>query len=161
MRTTHVLHRPLLARSHRGRPPRWHSRLLARLCAPLLDRNLAEGAAAWRSPLYAARAVQLTSPRCRQKVARWLESLNERAERPSAPFRSAAVTPCREQVEDALPIVLSIASQLRSQSPVDAHGIASLRQILSDGGGPCYTRNHPGALARALEDASQWLDVSD
>jgi hypothetical protein len=111
--------------------------------------------------MLAARAVQLTSARRRRAIARWLESLVERVQQPLAPFRGAAVTPCREQIRDALPVILAVASRLRSTCPVDARGIAAIRRLLSDGGGPCYTRIHPGALTIALEEAAQWLDVTD
>jgi hypothetical protein len=161
MRTAHALHLPHLAHRNRPRPPRWHTRLLAHLCAAWIDPQLANGTPAWQSPMLAARAIQLTSSRRRRAIARWLESLLERVQEPATPFRGAAVTPCREQVRDALPEILSIAARLRSTSPVDARGIAALRRLLSDGGGPCYTRVHPGALTVALEDAAQWLDVSD
>jgi hypothetical protein len=161
MRTSHALHLPHLARANSPRPPRWPARLLAHVSAPWIDPQLANGTPAWHSPVLAARAVQLTGKRRRRATARWLESLVERAQQRPAPFRGAAVTPCHEQVRDALPQILAIASQLRSTSPVDARGIAALRRLLSDGGGPCYTRIHPGALTVALEDAAQWLDVSD
>ena len=51
--------------------------------------------------------------------------------------------------------------KLRSGSPADCRGIATLRMLLSDGAGPCYTRIHPTALTLALDDVSQWLDAVD
>jgi hypothetical protein len=161
MKSTHALHLPFGVRVRGPRPPRWPARLLAHPCSVWIDRQLAQGVAPWHTRVHAARAVQLTSARHRRATARWFESLAERAEQPPATFRSAAITPCREQVREALPLILSIAAQLRSPSPVDPRGIACLRLLLSDGGGPCYTRIETGALRMALEDACQWLDVTD
>ena len=162
MRTAHAP-RPIALAGTR-RPPRQArvvARLRARLGASWIDPRLAAGAVSWRSPVYAARALQLTDRGSRFALARSLERLLERAEQPSAPFKSAAIAPCRVQVRDALPLILSIASRLRSGTPVDARGIAQLSELLSDGAGPCYRRIHPEALTRALERVSRALDVDD
>jgi hypothetical protein len=52
-------------------------------------------------------------------------------------------------------------ARLRSSEPVNARGIAQLRQLLSDSNGPCYRRTQPQALTLALEEVSRWLDVDD
>jgi len=161
MRSTHAVNVPPMARSSGRRPPRWGVRLLAHMRGFWVDRQLADGVVSWQSPLHAARAVQLTTGRARRTLARSLEQLAERAEQPPTPFRGAAIPPCREQVRAALPLILAISGRLRSAEPVDARGIARLRGLLCDGGGPCYARIHPEALTIALQDASQWLDVSD
>ena len=162
MRDTHALCVTSFA-VERSRPrPRWIVRPLARARAPWLDRQLAAGSVPWRSPAHAARALQLTGDRSRGALARWLERLVEHAERPPARFTvSAVVSPCREQVHAALPVILATASRLRSRAPVDARGVARLRALLSDGAGPCYSRGDPVALTVALETISQWLDVQD
>jgi hypothetical protein len=87
--------------------------------------------------------------------------LREHAEQPPTPFKSASIPTCREQVSNAWPLIGTVAARLRSRSPVDARGIAALRELLSDGGGPCYTRIHPEALTIALKEIVQWLDVAD
>jgi hypothetical protein len=46
----------------------------ARLHRRSLDRDLACGIAAWRSPAHAAREAQLTSARHRRRLAEWLRS---------------------------------------------------------------------------------------
>jgi len=161
MRSAHALTTtPLTGVRLRRRGPNaaW---LLARLRAWSLDRRLADGAVPWRSPTYAARAVQLTSRHSRLGLARALEGLVERAEETPVPFRGAAIRPCREQVRHALPVILTLASRLRANDPLDARGIARLRALLGDGSGPCYMRIHPEALVVALEDVSQWLDVEE
>ena len=99
----------LVAARCRQRPPRtaW---LVARLRAPWLDRQLADGVATWASPSHAARALQLTGARSRRSWARSLERLVKHAEQPSTRVGSAVVPPCREQVREALPLILEIAS---------------------------------------------------
>jgi len=162
MRSAHAPHPMALAGTRR--PPRqaWvAARLRARLGASWIDRRLAAGAASWRSPVYAARAVQLTDSRSRIALACSLERLLERAEDPPALFKSAAIPPCRVQVREAMPVILELASRLRSGAPVDARGVAQLSELLSDGGGPFYRRIHPQALTRALERVSRALDVDD
>jgi hypothetical protein len=143
-----------------GRHPR-AARLLAHLRAPWLDRQLAAGVASWHSPTHAARALQLTSARNRTALARSLERLVEQAEEPPTPARSAVIEPCRPQVREARPIILTMAFRLRSRSPVAARGMARLKLLLSDGVGPCYAPSRPDALAIELQTVSQWLDVRD
>ena len=126
-----------------------------------IDRDLASGVAPWHSRTHAARSLQLTSLRSRRSLARSLERLVKHAEQPCTRVGSAVVPPCREQVREALPLLLEIASRLRATAPVGAGGIARLSVLLCDGNGPCYSRSHPGALMIALEAVSQSLDVQD
>ena len=81
------------------------------------------------------------------------------AQRPRSQYRGAVVYPCREQVIEALPALLTIAGRLRSADPIDARGIARLNILLSDGSGPCYVRIRRNALTDALQEISQWLTV--
>jgi hypothetical protein len=134
-------------------------RLRARLHAPSLDRELASGIAPWRSPPHAARALALTGGRNRRGLARSLERLIEQAHQPRGLYRGAVVEPCREQVLEALPVMLGVAGRLRSADPIDARGTARLRILLSDGSGPCYVRIRRNALTDALQEISQWLAV--
>jgi hypothetical protein len=138
---------------------RWIALLEARLRASSLDRELASGIAPWRSPVHAARALRLTGDRSRRGIARSLEHLVEQAQDPPSLDRSAAIAPCREQVMDALPVLLSITGRLRSGNPIDARGIARLNRLLSDGNGPCYVRIERNALTDALQEISKWLAV--
>jgi hypothetical protein len=131
------------------------------LRAGTLDRDLAAGVPTWRSPGHAARAAWLTHPRRRRGLARALELLIEHTERPTKRGRSAAVALCREQVRDALPEIMAITSRLRSSEPIDARGVALLRALVTDGGGPCYLRSQPAALTEALREISPWLVAVD
>ena len=91
--------------------PRWRLRrkrdplaaALGRLLAWRLDRQLAAGAASWRSRAHAARALQLTSARRRRMLATGLSRiLDEAFAPPISPRLGAVVTPCGTQVRDAL-----------------------------------------------------------
>jgi hypothetical protein len=141
--------------------PRPSRGTMARLRAPWLDRDLAEGVPPWHSPVHAARAVQLSSRRRRRALARALERLVKDAERPPRPELGAVIRPCRGQVIEAARPLRAIAARLRSGAPVEARGIAALQAVLTDGGGPCYSRAYPGALTARLEAVSRWLDVED
>jgi hypothetical protein len=133
----------------------------ALLRAPSIDRQLAGGVPSWSSPRHAARALQLTGARRRKATARSLERLLEQCEA-RVPFgRSAAIPPCREQVRDALAEIMAITAYLRSGAPVDARGVAMLRELLGDGGGPCFRRSHKHALTEALQEVSRWLSVTN
>jgi hypothetical protein len=143
----------------RYQPAAW---LLARVRAPWIDRELAQGVAPWRSPAHAARALQLTTTRQRRALAAGLERMVEHAERPASPCRiTTVIPPCREQVREALPLISAITSRLRDGAPLDPRGVARLKAVITNGAGPCYTRSHVDALNDALVPVSQWLDAPD
>jgi hypothetical protein len=138
MRGPHVLVPPRTAGSPRRHKRGCEDRVVARVLAPRLDRELAGGIAPWSSSAHAARAVQLTSARARRALARSIERLIEDVEKPRSRFVSAVISPCAAQVRHATPLILTLASRLRSAEPVNARGIAQLSRLLSDGGGPYY-----------------------
>jgi hypothetical protein len=145
-------------------PPRRRPRpasLLARLRAHRIDRELAQGTEPWRSPVYAARSLQLTSPRNRRALAKSLDRLVRDADASRAGFANAAITPCREQVLRAIELIRSMAARLRSPEPLNVQGVARLNLLLSDGEGPCYRWLGRDSLLIALRDVSQWLPVRD
>jgi hypothetical protein len=159
MKATDVLHQPALARPRLRQRRHRFARLAARVRSPRLDPQLAAGIPAWQSPSHAARALQLTSERHRRALARSLERLLEDTERTPTPFRGAVILPCREQVRDALPLILALAARLRDPAPVEVRGIAQLHTLLSDGAGPCYRRIRPGALTVALQAVSGHIET--
>jgi hypothetical protein len=159
MKTAHAISWPSAAEPPTGLRSQLAARLTARLHATALDRELASGIAPWRSSLHAARALQLTSDRNRRGLARSLELLVENAQQPRSQYRGAAVYPCREQVVEAMPALLTVAGRLRSSDPIDARGIARLNILLSNGNGPCYVKIRRNALTDALREISQWLAV--
>ena len=103
--------------------------------------------------------MQVTGWRRRRSLARSLELLVERAEQAELRL-SAAIPPCREQVRNALPEIMAISALLRSAEPIDARGVAMLRALLGDGGGPCFVRSHPTALTKRLREVSRCLRVA-
>jgi hypothetical protein len=160
MRAAHALDDARAAGRLRREPPRQLLGLAARLRAPRIDRELASGAAPWSSPRHAARSLQLTGRRSRGSLARALELLADASERPPAPHLCAAIPTCRDQVRDALPLIMAVSARLRSAEPIDARGVARLRALLSDGGGPCYRVSRTDALTDALRAVSSCLDVT-
>ncbi|MGH2852212.1 MAG: hypothetical protein ACRDLP_16550 [Solirubrobacteraceae bacterium] len=162
MRTASAIGYPTYAleRRHGARAPLVS--LGARVRAAPLDRELARGVPTWASPAHAARALQLTDRRHRATLADSLERIADHASRPRADFvASTVVAPCREQVWDAMPQLLEIASCLRGPSPVAARGMALLIELLRDGSGPCYQCTHRRALVRALRLVARHLGAEE
>ena len=158
MKTADVVIPHRLPRSTRRHKTHWGTRIVARILAPRIDRDLARGAPSWSTVAHAPRAVRLTGSRC--SLARSLELLVEHAGQPARLRRTVAILVCREQVRDALVEIMAISALLRSGQPVDARGVAMLRGVLTDGSGPCYVRSHPAALSGALQEVSRCLRVA-
>jgi hypothetical protein len=93
-------------------------------------------------------------------MARSLERLIELSAERQPLFKGAVIQPCTEQVHEALPQILGLASRLRAPEPVAARGVASLQSLLCDGAGPCYLPTHPDALAIALQAIADMLDAT-
>jgi len=141
---------PILARRRR-RKPTLEDRAIARMLAPWLDRELARGFAPTLSEAHAARAKQLAGERTRHAMARALDRLIDRAEQPRRAFLNPVVPPCRAEIREAMPLILSIRTRLHSEQPLDPQAIARLKTLLTDHNGPCYKATEPGALAAALQ----------
>jgi hypothetical protein len=142
--------------------PRALTSLHARLRACVIDRELARGVPSWRSPVYAARSLQVTSVRSRAALAHSLEDLVKRAGLPrSHSVGSAVIEPCREQVWHALPQIRGLSARLRSREPISSRGAAGLLELLRDGTGPCYNYTHHGALSTVLNRVAAWLDTEE
>jgi hypothetical protein len=126
--------------------------VVARMLAPWLDRELAAGMSPSLSEAHAARAEQLAGDRVRHAVARSLEKLLARAQRPTPTAPKATIPPCREQILAAAPLIASTASLLRSREPMDPCAVARLKMLAGDRRGPCYVRTRPDALVVALRE---------
>ena len=143
---------PILALGwRRRRKPTLEDRVIARMLAPWLDRELARGFAPTLSEAHAARAKQLAGERTRHAIARALDRLIDRAEQPRRAFLNPVVPPCRAEVREAMPLILSIRTRLHSDQPPDPQAVARLKTLLSDHNGPGYKATEPGALAVALQ----------
>ncbi|MBV9855875.1 MAG: hypothetical protein JOY82_15395 [Streptosporangiaceae bacterium] len=122
----------------------WH-RVLARLLAARLDRELADGAAPEARVSLAARAMQLTSAKSRRDLAASLLRLRTDSAIAPAPAarRIGPGTPPqvplrRDRIGRAATELDELASKLLAPAPVPARGVAMVSQLLADGSGPLY-----------------------
>ncbi|MHB1837209.1 MAG: hypothetical protein ACYCXW_19850 [Solirubrobacteraceae bacterium] len=150
---------PLPPRQGAYRPPGWPDRAAAWLRARRIDLDLASGELPWSTTAHAARALQLAGDRQRISLAAWLERLVDRSSRPPSLLPSGPIEPCREQIDDALPVIEEITSRLRGGGPLNPRGLAALRVLLQDGGGPCYIASSPDALTVAAQRICGWLEI--
>jgi hypothetical protein len=143
---------PRVARIYQSafRRPRPVARLLAALGRARLDGALAVGADPCESLALAHRAARLTSDRSRRRLAKEIDGVISAAARPTTGLSSAAPVDARE-VAAAAPRLIEIRELLRSRLPVYAKGVAMLRRLLRDGGGPLYSPAWQGALTDMLE----------
>jgi hypothetical protein len=133
----------------------------ARLHRREIDRDLASGIAAWRSPVHSARVAQLTSARHRRRLADALDHLLWAAAAPRYMQAPGAIVPCRASVAAAAGQIRWLANRLRSDAPVAAAGVVRLEALLCDGGGPVYAPGRADALDDAFTMAGRWLDPEE
>jgi hypothetical protein len=133
----------------------------ARLHRRSLDRDLASGIAAWRSPAHAAREAQLTSAKHRRHLADALEHVVWAATAPRWQRTAGAVVPCRASIMATAAQIRWLAGRLRSDLPVAAAGVVRLEALLCDGAGPVYRPGQTDALDCALTMAARWLNFEE
>jgi hypothetical protein len=134
---------------------RHRDRVVARLLASSLDRQLAAGRAPESTRLLATRAQQLASAAMRQELARNVEHVLELVHR-EAPSRRVLVP--REFILDVEPDLREMLSKLVTPLPISAHGVAMVRVLLTDGTGPLFNRRCSTSLRDAVHDAMAQLD---
>jgi hypothetical protein len=164
----HVLLDDDLGRLTVRRVSPWH-RLLARVLAASLDRQLADGVRPERSAVLAARAMALTSAGYRRALAASLRRMLAASVAPGSrplsltPARSAgaAIRPYvplrRDRIAGAAEELAGLAECLTARRPVPARGVALVSQLLADGGGPLYRAASRDDLGARLERAAQAL----
>ncbi len=164
----HVLLDDDLGRLTVRRVSPWH-RLLARVLAASLDRQLADGTRPEASAILAARAMTLTSAGYRRALAASLRRMLAAsvapqsrplsltaarsagaALRPYVPLRRARIAGLAEELA-------GLAECLTQRGPVPARGVALVSQLLADGGGPLYRTASRDDLNEFVERASQAL----
>jgi hypothetical protein len=150
---------PLWRRQRRSRKPTLEDRVIARMLAPWLDRELANPESNELSEAHAARAEQLMTRHTRRSVALRLDRLTERAENPRRRSLLGGLPPRPDQIREAAPLIESLAARLRSGEPLNPCGVARLKTLFADRAGPCYSRSRPNALTAALYEASELLSV--
>jgi hypothetical protein len=132
-------------------------RLLARLLATSLDRQLAAGRLPLPGTALARHASQITSPAGRAELARrWYRVLNLASRSavslaPRAPLR-------RQDVAESEADIRKLIAILASSRPIGARGAAAASWLLTDGTGPLYNGHAPVALADAIRAAIRDLD---
>jgi len=135
---------------------RWWDRLVARVRASALDRELASGASPESTVPLAVHAGRLCEPAQRRLLAR---SLTRIVAASDAPARSRLKAPvCRPAVQQARPELAALAGRLSASGPVDVRGVARVRTLLADGTGPLYQPASPGRLRRELVAVLAALD---
>ena len=128
------------------------TRLTARLCAGRLDAALAVGVPAQAGSALAVHAARLTSTPEREAIARSLRRAVHDSHDDSTAL-STRVPLHRANIARAEDLIDGITLRLHSPRPVSPRGMARLRRLLSDGGGPMYQFGHgdlEGRLGAAL-----------
>ena len=131
------------------------ARLIARLRAGHFDRLIAVGVPAPIGSAQAAHEARLTSTQERESIARSLRTTVADA-RGRGLLLSSRVPLHVPNITAAADVIDAVTLRLHSPRPVNARGMARLRQILGDGTGPLYRygrgdlRGRLGAALAAL-----------
>lgn len=110
------------------------------------DRELVAGAAPEPGSALALHIARLTSTREREGLARALER-RVRDAHTARVVPSAGVPVNRAGIVAAETRIDEVATRLRAPRPVSAHGVARLRLLLADGGGPVYQGGRGNLIA--------------
>ena len=119
-----------------------------------LDRALASGAVAESDIALTLHARRLISPTMRRQLAHTLRGIVEISRRPPLP-------PARwpsAQVAQAGSELLALAERLERPEAVDARGVALVRVLLGDGGGPLHVNRDAHGLVQAARAAAAALE---
>jgi hypothetical protein len=143
--------RPTLRRVHP-----W-DRLLVRLRAPRLDRELADGASPDRAFALAVRAHMLVNGRTRTDLALGARRILLAAAQPADGGR-LPVPVCRDRVRDSAPEFGELIGRLVGAGLVPARGIAQASILLGDAGSPLYRRASRDDLRARVRQAADALD---
>jgi hypothetical protein len=146
----------LRSASHDNRP--W-DRLLARVRAPSLDRQLAAGCPPGSSRVLAIRAREIASPAARRELAQWWEYVLDQGRRPPVP-RTPRAPLCRDRIAAAERDVREMLTVLAGPLPITARGAAMASSLLSDGTGPLHNRRSRPGLGAAVRQATRQMAPS-
>jgi hypothetical protein len=128
------------------------ARVMAWLWAGKFDRMLAVGVPAPAGSALAAHSARLTSAHEREAIARSLRRTVHDAHDGDAPL-SSRVPLNVPNIVAAEDVIDAVTLRLHSPRPVNARGMARLRQLMADGAGPMYRYGHgdlEGRLGAAL-----------
>ncbi|HUK69698.1 MAG TPA: hypothetical protein VLW50_13270 [Streptosporangiaceae bacterium] len=135
-----------------GKPARPWDRLLVRLRAGRLDRDLACGARPETNVELALRAQMLVRVSARRDLARGAQRILAAATQPSA-SRRLAVPVCRDRVRHAAEEFGELIRRLSTPGPVAARGVAQASVLLGDASGPLYHRGNAEDLRARVREA--------
>ncbi len=133
---------------------RVRDRILERVRADALDRELAAGESPESSVSLALHAARLYRPGHRCRLAR---AVRELARVTARPTRLRALV-SRGAVGEAAGELEAVALRLASPGPVDVRGVAKVRSLLADGTGPLYRPSGSHALRDELLSVLRALD---
>jgi hypothetical protein len=137
------------------RPVHVRDRILARVRTMSLDEQLAAGTSPESHVLLALHATRLCQPDQRRRLADSLRAVALAAQQ----SRRTRVPIDREGVRLVLGELEAVATRLDTNEPIDVSGIARVRRLLANGGGPLYRQSRAGLLQRELLSALDALDT--
>jgi hypothetical protein len=140
-----------------GRRAGLRDRLVARLRASALDRELARGVAPETCGALTLRARALIGPAARATLARQLRRVVSDA-RGGHTWLSRVPVRRREVLEVAQELDV-LADRLAAPGPVDVRGVAQVQVLLTDGIGPLYYRGATGELRASVANALHRLEL--
>jgi hypothetical protein len=154
---THLVGHPLHPGSFICRSKSPWLRLLVRVMALSLDRQIASGRHVESNCLLAARAESIASLAARRTLAQSWHILLDQTRRAPVP-RSPRAPLCRARIIAAEDDVRAMMRALSIPLPIPARGVAMASRLLSDGTGPVYNRNCSIDPRTAVWDATAQLD---
>jgi hypothetical protein len=131
-------------------------RLLVRLRASQLDRDLAAGAPLGASRALALRAEMLVRTQHRRDLADSAGRLLAAATQPTLSGRPR-IPVCRDRVRDCSEEFEELIRLLLAAGPVPAQGVAKASVLLADAKGPLYHRASTDDLRARVRDAADAL----
>jgi hypothetical protein len=131
-------------------------RVRSRLRAAELDRRLAAGADPDQEVALGLHARRLLDPVARRKLAHSLRRsilMSRTRISPASPR-----PPIPSHVAECAAMVEALADRVASDGVVAPRGVAAVRVLLTEGGGPLYASRGRGALNAALASALEALE---
>jgi hypothetical protein len=143
--------------SYLPRRPTLGHRLNARLLADRLDRELATGITPEASLLHALHAQRIVRPRSCRTLGRSLRRILAAAGADTTSRVPTATPICQANVRAAATMLALVVQRLERNGPIQARGIASLRLLITNGGGPIYRADAPENLSIEAQTVLQYL----
>jgi hypothetical protein len=136
---------------------RLRDRLAARLNAPLLDRELADGVPPEAGAALSLRARRLLDPVFAVGLARSLHRVLREARSGESPRARMPVR--RDAVLESADDVEALARRLLATAPLGVPGVARVALVLGDGTGPLFSGHADEDLGTAVRRARVELEI--